>query len=108
MIFNSDIFCAEYGFVRLRDINTALIIFKYLTKTSGFEIFISKIKDTPFINAIKGVTSYIAYINTICFVSIVLKDIYVCNLLHHNTGNSAYVNIYTICDMKLYASSFSA
>ena len=70
-----------------------------LQKTSGFGLCVSKIKDTSCINARKGITSRIAWINVIYSAPVVLKAIYIWNLLQHNTGHPAYVITYPIHDM---------
>ena len=59
-----------------------------------------KMKDTSLINAIKVITLYIAWINAIYYASIVLKEIHVCNLLHHNTGHPLYVITYPVHEMN--------
>ena len=60
-----------------------------LQKPSGFGRCISKIKYTSLINAIKGITLHLTWINAIYYASVVLKAIYVCSLLHYNTGHPA-------------------
>ena len=79
-----------------------------LQKTPFFGRCILKIKYNFFINAIKFITSLNAYINVIYSASVVLKTIYVCNLLHHNNGNPEYVINYPVCDMTFYEWSESA
>ena len=60
-------------------------------------------KGTSLINAIKGITLRISWINAVHEASGLLEEIYVCNLLHHNTGHPAYVMTYTIHGMEFYA-----
>ena len=79
-----------------------------LKKTYISRRWISKINDTSLISAIKGITLRIAWLNAINYAYFVLKVIYVCNLLHHNTGNSVYVITYPVQDMNFYALLTSA
>ena len=65
-----------------------------LQNTSGFGICISKIKDTSFTYDIKGITLRTSWLNMIYYTSLVLKEISVCKLMHHNNGHSAYVITY--------------
>ena len=74
-------------------------------KTSGFVRCVSKIKYNSLINAIKGITLLIAWIKAIYYASVVLKAIYVFNLLNHNTGHPAYVMTYPVHDMTFSALS---
>ena len=76
---------------------------KTLQNNSGFGRSISKINDISFINNIKGITSRISWINEIYSASDILKVIYVCNLLHHNTRHPAYVIIYPVRNMAFYS-----
>ena len=79
-----------------------------LPKTSGLVRFISKIKCTFFINATKGITLRIACLNAIYSDSVLLRGIYVCNLMHRNTRYPIYVMTYPVCDMKFPSLSASA
>ena len=79
-----------------------------LLKNSVFGRWISKTKYTYIINSVKGVTLHIIWFNAIYSASVVLKDISVCNLLNHNTGNPAYVITYPVHGMVFYALSESA
>ena len=79
-----------------------------LQNTSGFGRFISKIKCTFFINATKGITLRIACLNAIYSDSVLLRGIYVCNLMHRNTRYPIYVMTYPVCDMKFPSLSASA
>ena len=47
----------------------------------------------------KDINLCIAWINAIDYDSVVLKEISICNLLHHNTGNTAYVMKYPVYNM---------
>ena len=67
----------------------------------------SKINDIYFISTIKGITPGIAWLNAIYYASVVIKDIYICNLLHHITGHPTYVISYTKSDMEFSALSES-
>ena len=78
-----------------------------LQNTSGFGICISQINDNDFINAIKGITFHIDWINTRYSASMILKVITFCNQLHHSTGHPAYVSTYPIRDMKFSVLSAS-
>ena len=62
---------------------------KTLQNNVVFRRRISKINDNSFISAIKGYLPRISWINKIYSDSVVLKYIYVCNLMHHTTGNTA-------------------
>ena len=79
-----------------------------LRNTYGFGRCISKIKDTSFINDIKGITSRIVCLNTVYLAYVVLKAISVCNLLHHNTGHTVYFITYNVRDMTFSSLSESA
>ena len=48
------------------------------------------------------------WINAINFSSVALTAISFCNLLHHNTGNPAYVITYPVRDMEYSELSESA
>ena len=80
-----------------------LLASKNLRKTSGFGRCVSKIKYPYFISAIKGITSRINYIHAIYFASVVLKEIYICKLLHHNTGHPVHVITYFVHDITFSA-----
>ena len=58
-----------------------------------------KINGISFVKAIKGNISHNAWLNAIYSVSVVLKVISVCNLLHHNTVHLVYVTTYPKRDM---------
>ena len=76
---------------------------KTLQNTYGFGRLISKINYASLISTIKGIMLRITWINEIYLAFIVLKDISVCNLLHHNTGHPVYVITYTIRGMPFFA-----
>ena len=83
----------------LLDSATAIQLWFYsntLQKTSGFVRCISKIKYTSFVNDIKGMTLRITCLNKMYYDYVLLKVIYICNLLHHNTVHTAYVITYTV------------
>ena len=79
-----------------------LLSLKTLQKTSGFGRCISKINDTSFINSIKSITSRIGWFKFIYSAFVVIKVIYVCNLLYHNNGNPAYVITYPVHNMTFF------
>ena len=88
------------------------ILLSYITlqKTSGFGIWMLKINDISFISSIKGITLCISWINEIYYASVVLKAIYIFNLLYHNTGHPAHMITYPVCGMifsSLSASSWA-
>ena len=70
------------------------LYFKALRNSSGAGRSISKVNNISFIILIKGITSHIAWINAIYSAYVILKAIYVCNLLHHNTEHPSYMIIY--------------
>ena len=78
-----------------------------LQNTSGYGIWIQKINDTSFISAMKGIACHIAWLNAIYSTSVVLKSIYVCILINHNTGHPTYVTTYTVHNMTFSALSAS-
>ena len=80
---------------------------KTLQKTSGLGGQISNINDIYFIRTIKGIMSRISWFNAIYSDSILLKEISIYNLLHHNTGHPVYMITYLIRDMKISALSAS-
>ena len=65
-----------------------------LQSTSGFGRCKSKRKDNYFTNTIKGMTLRITWINVMYPDYFAIKEIFVCNLLRHNTGHPAYVITY--------------
>ena len=81
---------------------------KTLQKTSGFGRCISKINNVSFIGAIKGITFLISWFDAIYYASIVLKEIYVCKFLHNNSGHTAYIITYHVCNMTCSALSESS
>ena len=102
MILNIDFFVRGEN---LLDFVTAIQILFFpdiLQKTSAFWRCISHIKYIYFISTIKCINSRIYLINTMYSASVVLKVVFVCNFLHHSTGNPAYIITYPVRDMKLY------
>ena len=95
------------NFFRFQDRNITLFVFKEFTKE--FWIWNINIENKWYLlhKRHKGITSYIALLNTIYSASVVLKEIYVCNVLHHNTVNPAYVITYPVHDMTFYVLSAS-
>ena len=79
-----------------------------LQDTSVFLRCIMKIKETSLTNSIEGITSRIAWLNKIYSASMVLKAIYICNLLQNNAGHPTYIITYPVHDMKFSALSESA
>ena len=91
MILHSDMFCSWREFL---DSATAIQLglpLYTLQNTSEFGRCISRIKETSLINAIKVLSSRIAWLNAMYFAFAVFKEISVCNLMHHNNGHPVYV-----------------
>ena len=65
-------------------------------------------KYSSFINFIKGNTLRVPYLNAVYYSSILLKVMYVYNLMHHNNGHHVYVITYSVRKMKFSALSASA
>ena len=86
--------------------NSTTVIFEYYTK--DFWIWNMNLENKWYFLYHRGITSRIAWINLIYFASFVLKVISICNLLHHNTGNNAYIITYPVRNMRFYALSASA
>ena len=101
MILNSNIFVLDENLLYSATAVQILLSSETLQNTSGFGRWIS------FINAINSITSRIACLSAIYSASVVLKAIYVCNLLYHNTGHTAYVIKYPVHDMIFSALSAS-
>ena len=98
VIINSDI----YFYRQFYNYATAIQLWlslKTLKNTSGLGRRTSKIKYISFISTINVITSCISWINTIYSDYIVLKVIYDCNLLRHNTGHPTYMITYPVHDM---------
>ena len=107
MIINSNIFSWS-EFVRLRDSNKTLIVFKLFTEYFRLWKIYIEYKDNFFISTIKYITLRIAYLNVIYYASVVLRANYFCNLLHHNTWHPTYVITYPVRDMIFSLLSKSA
>ena len=99
MILESDIFVLGDNLLHSATAIKLFFSLDTLQKTSGFGRCILKIKDTSFINDVKGDTSCVALINAIYYASVVLKSILVCNLIYHNTVHPTYVITDPVRDM---------
>ena len=55
----------------------------------------------------KSINLRIACLNVMYSASVVLKEIYICNLLHYNTVHPEYIITYLVLDMAFYALSAS-
>ena len=64
---------------------------------------IKEINDIYFISAIKRIKFCVAWLNAINSASVVINQIYICNLLHCNTEHPTYAITYPIRKMALSA-----
>ena len=108
MILNRDMFVLGDNLLDSAITIQPLLSYNTLQNTSGFGRCILKIDDSSLINAIKGITLSIAWINAIYSDSVVLTAISVCNLLHHNTGHPACFITYPVRNIKFSTSSASS